>query len=367
MKSVSLRLGAALFLLSSGLLFADVVRLKNGDTFTGKITGRANGTVTFKGDLFGEITFSESDVADYKVGENLTVAALAANPTGPAAGGATAGAGGSSSTVSAGAGSNFQAQAAGQPAAKWVRSITFGGTYVSPPFIQGQILGTPPGTTGAGLGLTGRVLGVQAKASLMRLAANDIHSLDLNYAYTDYEPNGTQTDNYSGVFAWNHKINDRYYTVSRSSYSVDQVKNIDYSAVQMFGVGYKLIDSVQTKLDIVPGLVAQQEVKGNAYDGDLLIGAGFLENFVYYFSESAMFEQRMLYRQAFKENDLYVFDAYVGFKGQLTPQLGLSVGVTYIYDNSLGPVTFPFGGTTVTIQAQEKDQLTFTSGIEFKF
>ena len=51
----------------------------------------------------------------------------------------------------------------------------------------------------------------------------------------------------------------------------------------------------------------------------------------------------------------------------LSEKLGLTVGLSYLYDNSLGPVSFPFGGGTVTLDAQKKGQLTLTSGVQYKF
>lgn len=345
-------------LLAVPSLFADTVKLKNGDTLTGKILERADGKVKFKGALFGELTLNESDIADYKIGDApSTAAATTSVPVAsvPASSASTA----NKSTFAG------QKDAPTKPA--WTRSITFGGNYLTPTFTQGQIPGAPAGTTGASLSLPGRVIGVQAAANFLRATQSDVHGLDLTYAYTDYEPAGTQTDNYSAAFIWNHKINDRYYTVSRTSYSVDQIKNIDYSAIQLLGVGYKIIDTPQTKFDIVPGVVLMQEKKGNAFDGEFQYGGGFLESFVYYFSATASFEQRVLYRQSFKESELYAIDAYVGFKGMLSAKLGLTVGLSYTYDNSLGPVSFPFGGGTVTLDAQKKGQLTLTSGVQYKF
>ena len=361
----------ALFGASS--LLADTVTLKNGDTLTGKILKHADGMVTFKGALFGELTLKETDITSFKIGDKTTATTSAATPAKPATDpgappttGTVVGAMLATSASNANR-SNFSGQAGAPEKPVWTRDITFGGNYVGPTFVQGQIPGAPAGTTGEALGLTGRVIGLQGSASFMRATNKQVHALDLKYAYTDYEPAGTQTDNYSAAFMWNRKLSERYYTVSRTSYSVDQVRNIDYSAVQLFGVGYKIKDTQQTKLDFVPGILLMQEAKGNQFDDEFQYGAGFLQNFVYYFSTTASFEQRVLFRQSFEESEVYALDAYVGFKGMLSAKLGLTVGLSYTYDNTLGPVSFPFNGATVTLLAQEKDQLTITSGIQYKF
>lgn len=365
MKHPCLTLVMAALALAVPSVNADVVRLKNGDVLTGKILRQEGGKVTFKGSLYGEITLNESDVAAFKVGDGLTAADLdAAASSAPAAVPVTA----APATASGGStASTFAGHPTNPNKAAWSRTFTFGGSYVGASFEQGQIPNTPPGTTGAALRLPGRTLGFQASASIVRTTPTDAQSLDLNYNYTDYEPNGRQTDNYSAAFAWNHKLSDRTYTSSRTSYSVDTVKNIDYAAVQLFGFGYKVKDTVQTKLDVVPGLILSQEKKGNRFDGDLMVGGGFLQNFTYFFNQYASMEQRILFRQSFEETEVYAVDAYIGFKGMLSPRMGVTVGVLYLYDNTLGPVSFPFGGTTVTLQAQKKDQLSIQSGIQYKF
>jgi Protein of unknown function, DUF481 len=363
MKRSLLALTAACLALASSPAKADVLRLKNGDTLTGKILRQEGGKVTLKGDLYGEITVNESDVASFKVGDGLSAADLEASTTAaiPVTAAAPAGAAGGSTT------STFSGQAGDPNKAMWNRTITMGGSYVGPTYQQGQIPNTPPGTTGAALRLPGRTIGIQASASFVRTTQRDAHSLDLSYNYSDYEPNGKQVDNYSGAFAWNHKLSERTYTSSRTSYSVDTIKNIDYSIVQLLGYGFKVVDSPQNKFDLVPGLVVQKEKKGNAFDGDIMVGGGLLQTFVHFFNPYASFEQRVLARQAFEESELYVVDAYVGFKGMLSPRMGITVGVSYLYDNSLGPVSFPFAGTTVTLEAQHKDQLMIQSGIQYKF
>lgn len=362
MKNAILGIIAA-SLLAGNSLTADVVRLKNGDTFTGKILQRADGTMTFKGDLYGELVFQESDVASYKVGATVSAADLDRTETAPSPSTAPVSQSPSSKSTS----STFEGHEDDPQQAKWTRSLTFGGNYVSPTFNQNQIPGAPLGTTGASLGLPGRVLGVQSSASVKRTTLADVHQLDLTQNYTNYAPAGTQSDNYSATFAWNHKINDRFYTVSRSSYSVDQVKNIEYSAVQLLGVGYKFIDTDETKFDVVPGFVALQQAKGNAFDDDLQIGGGFHQSYVHHLHSGASIEQRILLLQSFEEADLYVIEAYLGLKGKISAGLNLMVGLEYIYDNALGPIAIPSGGSTVILFAQKKGQLTLSSSFQFTF
>ncbi len=340
---------------------ADVLHLKNGDTLTGKVLSHEGGKVRLKGDLFGEVTVSDSDVASFQVGETAASTEAAA----PATAAAPLAAGSAATGAAAGAGSsNFQGQQGAPDKPVWSSTITFGGSYNSAIFEQGQLAGAPPGVTGGGtFKLPGRTYSMQTTASFVRTTQSDAHSLDLSETYSDSQPNGKIADNYSAIFAWNHKLTPRTYTVSRSSYSVDKVKNIDYSASQIFGYGYKVVDTAQTKFDLVPGVLLLQEEKGSKYDGDLVYGAGILENLTYYFNQFASFDQRVLYRRSIQHSDLYLVDAYAGFKGMLSAKLGVTLGVTYTYDNTLGPLPAPYSA----ILAQKKGILQTTYGLQYKF
>jgi len=350
----TLALGAAV----TGNALADSIRLKNGSALTGTVTKKEAGKIYFSDSILGELVLSEADVTVSKSGSSV---APTASEVAPEAATATAGAA-ISAAASAGS-ANFQGQAKDPNKPVWTRSFSVGGNYNSAIFEQGQLTNAPRGLTGAALKLPGRTYAVQGALSLMRSTQNDAHSLDFTQTISDSEPNGKVADNFSSVFAWNHKLTERTYTVSRTSYSIDNVKYIDYSAIQLFGYGYKVTNTQQAKFDVIPGLLLMREKKGTKYDDQTIVGAGFAESFLYYFNAYASFEQKMLYRRSIKDSDLYVYDAYVGFKGMLSANLGLTVGVSYVYDNTLGPLPAPYS----FIIAQKKDLIQTTYGLQYKF
>ena len=348
---------------------ADTLRLKNGDLLTGTATKKEGGKVYFKSDYLGDLVIKESDVDSFKTGAALTaaeVAAPAAPPT--AASGASPAIGVASSTGS----TDFKGQAGDPSKPNWTRSLSFGGAYNSAIFEQGQLKTAtfPLPTTGAAQKLPGSTTTFQGGLSLVRTTPTDAHSFDATTTFSESKPNGKQADNYSGVFAWNHKLSDNTYTVSRTSYTVDNVKNIDYSAIQLVGFGYKVVNTQQTKFDVIPGAVLMREKKGNQFDDRTIFGLGFAQSLAYFPYAFGGFEQKFLYRRSVNDSKLWVADAYIGFKGMLSAQLGVTVGISYVYDNTLGPLTVNVPGVPVPltlVNAQKKDLIQTTYGFQYKF
>ncbi len=341
---------------------ADTLRLKNGDLLTGTTTKQEGGKVYFKSDYLGDLVIKESDVASSKTGAAPSAAEVAAPASSAAASGASPAIGVASSTGS----TDFKGQAGDANKPNWTRSLSFGGAYNSAIFEQGRLktaTGAQIPTTGASLKLPGTTTSYQGALSLVRTTPTDAHSFDATTTFSDSEPNGKVADTYSGVFAWNHKLSDRTYTVSRTSYTVDNVKNIDYSAIQLAGFGYKVVNTQKTKFDIIPGVLLMREKKGNQYDDRTIFGVGFAQSLAYFPYAFGGFEQKVLYRRSVNDSKLWVADAYIGFKGMLSAQLGVSVGVSYVYDNTLGPLPTPFN----FVIAQKKDLIQTTYGFQYKF
>jgi hypothetical protein len=338
---------------------ADTLRLKNGDLLTGTTTKKEGGKVYFKSDFLGDLVIKESDVDSSKTGAAPSAAEVAAPASAPTASPAI---GVASSTGS----TDFKGQAGDANKPNWTRSISFGGAYNSAVFEQGRLktaTGVALPTTGESLKLPGATTSYQGALSVVRTTQTDAHSFDATTTFSDSEPNGTVADTSSGVFAWNHKLSDRTYTVSRTSYTVDNVRNIDYSAIQLAGFGYKVVNTQQTKFDIIPGVLLMREKKGNEYDDRTIFGVGFAQNLAYFPYAFGGFEQKVLYRRSVKDSKLWIADAYIGFKGMLSAQLGVTVGISYVYDNTLGPLPTPFN----FVIAQKKDLIQTNYGLQYKF
>ncbi len=342
-------------------LRADVLRLTNGDILSGTITKHEGGLVTIQGHLYGEVTVKEADIASSEVGAGASAATAGAAAAVPA-GAATAGGGVASATIRPTGSTPADAKKV-----MWSRSLTIGGSYVSAPYKQGVVPGTAPGVTGAQLGQLGDQYSVQMSGAIIRATATDAISLEGSYTYADYEPYpNAVADTYSATLAWNHALSPKHYTVSRTSYMADEVKNIDHSFYQIVGVGWKLIDTEATKLDFVPGLMLSHEKKNFIFDNKWEPGYGFLQNLTHAFNATMALEQRLTYRNLFEDAYYYTVDAYLGFKGMLSATVGVQIGLTYNYDNGADRRAF-IAGPGLVFYPSNQGVLTLSSGFQFKF
>lgn len=362
MKFPALPLLLTALAVSVGPLQADVLRLTNGDILSGTIIKHEGGFVTIQGHLYGEVTVKESDIASSEVGAGASAATAGAAAAVPA-GAATAAGGAVASATIPSAGS----KPADAKKVMWSRTLTIGGSFVSAPYKQGVVPGTAPGVTGAQLGQLGDQYSVQMSGAIIRATEKDAVSLEGSYTYADYEPYPAPVaDTYSATLAWNHALSAKHYTVSRTSYMVDEVKNIDHSFYQIVGVGWKVIDTAATKLDIVPGLMLSHEKKNFIFDNQWEPGYGFLQNLTHAFNATMALEQRLTYRNLFEDAYYYTVDAYLGFKGMLSATVGVQVGLTYNYDNGADRRAF-IAGPGLVFYPSNQGVLTLSSGLQFKF
>lgn len=346
--------------------------LTNGATIVGHITKGENGKIYFSADLLGDLVIDSANVSSRsEVAPAVSAAPLSASAAPVVSQASPAGLAEPAPAGPAILGGAAKPGAVNPNKPVWTRMITVGANYTSAAFKQGTVtVGAPlpPGTqapTGASLGLPGRMLSEQFSASIARVTPQNTFSLDGNFNYVDVQPMGRQVDNYTGTFSYLQHLNPTYYAVSRTSYYHDTVRNIDYSAMQIFGVGRMLLNGPMTKLELVPGIVFLKQREHLTSDGSLHTGYGFLENFTHAFNPYMMFEQRVLFRTIINHSDLTGIDGYLGFKGKLTAHLAFTTGVTYTYDRSLSEARLP--KTPLPVFANEDSQTTVTSGFQFEY
>lgn len=348
----SLRSLLCWFALGTSVLAAapQTLRLINGTTLVGQTTKEENGKIYFRAELLGDLVIDAANVAPRKSAPPVDTASGPAQPI-------------PLSTA------RQKITDPNQPV--WTRKISASLSYASATFTQGPITPAaplPPGTpvpTGASLGLPGRQLTKQFSASLSRVTPQNTFSFDGKHVSVDAQPLGSQVNSYSATGVYTYNLNENYFVVSRSTYSEDKVRNIDFSALQIFGIGRTLLDRPATKLEVVSGVVFLKERKHLPTDGPVHTGGGFLETFSHDFRPGLTLEHHLLYRTIFAHSELTMIDGYLGFKGMLTPRLGLTTGVTYTYDRSLGRTLLP--NVPLPVYANEKGQISFTSGLEYDF
>lgn len=231
---------------------AETLHLKDGTVLVGSRQREADGKVYFKSDLLGDLVIDAGAITAPGDAAVPPGAGNAPAPAGPNAGAAD-------KTV-------------------WSAKVSAGGTYTSATFKQGEVV-PGSGVTGASLNLPGRQLGAQLSAVISRAAPMYTLSFEGKFQFLDIQPLGRQAESYVGALSLLYHLNDTYYAASRTSLFRDTVKHIDYSFMQLLGVGRLLIDEPATKLELIPGVVLLVEGKNVSTDGDPKFGAGALEHF----------------------------------------------------------------------------------------
>ena len=324
-----------------------VLKLKDGAVLVGNVVSQTETAVVFRLLTLGEVTVPMEAIAARE--------AVGAPP------------------AAAGMNPMFAVLASGKPI--YLRSLTLGGQFTSAPFIQGVLDPAIPSLTGALLNLPGKQYGIQGSGAIYRYTMKDAMSVEVGYTYAKADPIGPQADMLTTDFGYNRRLgSDRRYLITRSSYKRDKVREIDYSLVQLAGVGFKLVDNAKTKFDVAPGVVIVKEDKGSEFDGDVLFGVGGMETLTHNVNASFILEQRALYRVVANHTEVWALDAYAGVKGMLNPKVGITIGASYIYDNTLGDRTTPVpanalfpGSPALNLLANEKGQLVMTAGVQVKF
>lgn len=260
----------------------------------------------------------------------------------------------------------------------WRRSLSLNGSYNTATYEQGAISGAPAGfPTGAQAGLQGKLSSLQVAASILRATPTEAYTLTGNYGYASYEPTGAVLDNWSGEFTYLHMLAPKRYVLARSTYKVDKITRVDHSFEQILGYGFKLVDTTPTKLDLIPGVSEVHERKGSKFDDDWIFSVGFLERLEHAFNERVSLEQRFKYRVGVNDTEVWAINSYLGLTSALTSKMSLTIGATYTYDNTLGPLPLTLASSLLArglppslvagLHPAKKDQLQLTSGVEFKW
>jgi hypothetical protein len=163
-----------------------VLRLKDNTLLMGHIVREDADVIVFSAGALGELTIKKADVEGQL--EPATVAAAFQAPAPPAP-----------------PPSNLGAFA---PAGKVVYTRVLGaqGTYITSPYVLGELDPRYPGLTGAALRLPGVVYSVQSQLSLYRTSDRDIVSFDASMTYAYADNAGEQADNPRVSLGYNRRI-----------------------------------------------------------------------------------------------------------------------------------------------------------------
>lgn len=391
MRSTCLYFALAL-LAGAPLLGSETLELANGTKLVGTVTKKEDGKIYFHADLVGDVVLDTSSVVSETPSAPPPVASAPAPgaptappPAAPAVAGGTAPqivpapapSTAAAAAVTASAPAAAEAAAAQAPGQVfWKRIVSVSGSYTSAAYTQGAIKGAPAGfPTGAQTGLQGTQSTLNVSATVVGATPYQSVTLTGSYGYANYQPSGTVVNNHSLEGTYTYMLSPKDYWLTRATYKVDLPAGIEHAFEDVVGFGHKFIDTDKAKLDLIPGISAVNDNRGTPYDNRWILSAGFLEHLDYNFSDKVSLEEHFKYRIGVSHTEDWAIDSYVGIKAQITKELSFNTGLTWTYDNTLGPVppTVLAGliaqGVPVSIvdelRPANKAQAQVTSGLEF--
>ncbi len=320
--------------LSASTLAADTLVFKNGDRLTGSLVSQENGVITFSSPVLGTLQVAEAD-AEVQTPEN--VSEEVAGPTMPSEGTQMADAAGAPETVESG---ETETAAAEQQAEDWDARIAEWKEA-----FQSVI---PEGWHGKfTVGYTYTNSNSRKTAFVTKFNAkldDDIHHYGIRgfYEFGDtVNANGVKsvdTDKYGGGFNYKWDFEEDWFFTSDTSYLKDQVRDIEDQATETLGVGYRIINDEDMKLNITGGMSGQyNNVVGENQKWFYYVTAG--NEFEYHFNKYFRVEQNAYIRMDPSDTNNYQYNFYLGGVVKLTEWIEASLSYNANYDNIVGPGT----------------------------
>ncbi|MDR1279701.1 MAG: DUF481 domain-containing protein [Opitutaceae bacterium] len=208
------------------------LHLANGDKLTGRIIDRRDGKIFFKSDIFGTLEVAEA---------KATAAPPAAAVAVPA-----------SVTPVASA----PAAAAAPEKARWKGKVEFGYQQKS-------------GSVDS--------LGYQARFEAQKETGPDTYRATARLLYGEQD-NTKNSDRIEASLRWRHRISERFFTQTTTSYYQDAIAGIDHNFEQNAGVGYKLLQRDRHTLNIGGGITGQYR-NAPEVEGGIAALAEFFEDY----------------------------------------------------------------------------------------
>ena len=297
------------------MLPAAELQLSNGDRITGELIRREDGKIYFRSTILGELIIAETDAVVMDTPET-PVESLAGLPP-------------EIEQVQLREGESLRPprkKAANRP---WKGKLEFG--------FQNQ----------AGRQST---LNYSTRAEMERSSQRNHYRLNARYLYGE-SAQVVSSDRRDASFRWRHEISERIFGQTLTSYSSDQVSDINLNAEQNAGFGYKVLQGERQTGSVGAGLTFQYRdangvEKGTAYLGEVfqdytykLNGRlTFLQNINVLYSPdgrsrtlSSGASSSLFVDQA--ENYKVRFNSTL--QGKLSERISLNLRYEYEYDNAI--------------------------------
>lgn len=167
------------------------------------------------------------------------------------------------------------------------------------------------------------------------------------------ESQGLETKNRDEAdLRWRHDFNRRIFTQALTTFSSDEIRQIDYSLEQQIGGGYRIVDGARQQMNIGLGAVLQQQARKGYEDETVLLGSAFQdfafswtdrlkltqESSVQFSDNTPAFSRNSAVAATAPSNGNYRFKFNTALQTKMTDQMSLNLRFEYDYDHSIPEV-----------------------------
>jgi putative salt-induced outer membrane protein YdiY len=283
---------------------------------TGEFLGRKGGRIIFRSTLAGELSVSEQDAVVVEAPETPVESLVGIPPEG-------------SQLPSSNNIANSGLKAGKPKVPPWRGKVEFG--------FQQQ----------SGRNDTAQ-LSVRADAE--RKKGPDSYRFEGRLLYSQ-QYRATTSDRYDGFFRYRHELSERVFTQAQSSYSRDNVKQINNDVEQNIGLGYRVINRPRHTGNDGGGVALQYRDAEGVESGITYLGQAF-EDYTYKLTGRMTVSQEMnvAYSPQSRNRLIYLNGNYVeaddsasnyrlrfntSLQGKVTERLSLNLRFEYEFDNAI--------------------------------
>lgn len=291
------------------------LQLSNGDRITGELIRREDGKIHFRSSILGELIIAETDAVVMDTPET-PVESLAGLPP-------------DIEQVHLRDAESLRPVAPIAASKPWKGKLEFG--------YQNQV---------------GRnsTLNYSARTEVERASQKNQYRLNARYLYGESNQL-LNSDRRDASFRWRHQISERIFGQTLTSYSSDQISNIDLNAEQNAGLGYRILQGERQTGSVGAGMTVQYREAEGVEKGAAYLGE-FFQDYTYKLNGRLSFLQNLnvLYSPDGRARILssntataLMSDAAENYKvrfgstlqGKLSERISLNLRYEYEYDNAI--------------------------------
>lgn len=142
------------------------------------------------------------------------------------------------------------------------------------------------------------------------------------------------TDRWGASFRYRRDVAKHQFIQTVTSYEVDRIKNIDHKFTQTLGYGFRVVDTPDFTLNVIPGVAYEyQKERSKPSDSDFLFNLN--QDLSWKINERFTFIQTSDFFLNPSDTSEYRINVKAGIRGAITDSLSLDLNYQYDYDRTV--------------------------------